>query len=93
MDATVCLRDRARWSTTCRRGTAAFMLDTGDGTHLTFAFLMRGCDDTGFVLQAILDHIADIVTGCVHSGCVRMAALPSTLYQLLGCVPGACLSA
>ncbi len=63
------------------------MLDTGEGTHLTFAFLMRGCDDsdTGFVLQAILDHIADIVTGCVHGGCVRLAALP-----LLGrvCLPG-----
>jgi hypothetical protein len=66
VDATVALLDPARWSRACRRGTAAFMLDTGGGTHLTFAFVQRGCEDPGKVQDAILSRLADTVTGCVQ---------------------------
>ena len=35
------------------------MLDTGDGTHLTVAYITHGCEDPDFVQQQIMSYIRE----------------------------------
>ena len=66
---TVDVTSRGLWSVVAPRpGTAAFTLNTGGGTHLTWAFVTHGCTtlaDKERILGIILEHVAGAVGGCV----------------------------
>lgn len=68
VDAMVDVADAAKWSTCSRGATVAIMLDTGDGTHLTTAFVKRGCSDPEGAAAAVRSHLCDFVAGHPRKG-------------------------